>query len=286
MPIIATVPYLGEQPLGFGGTPEPPPEPDGLDFSALTALPTARQSAVTTAANAAAATLDVSAQSIIDALAAGRGLASLLPNDGCLLASSGGATTVQGDPVGAIRSWTGVELATQSNASLQPASGAAGLVGSTGKTMALGDLSAWAEGESMVTLHYQGTSHHQARLWKIGTSNGHGAHPNVLASPPTILDDFGSTARSASSASNSYLDLGIYNPSIAVGGSQIYRWNGSQIHAATVNVSFNSAATFLSNPTGSYVGVVSGLALNSTLYTTAQRNAVREFCRNYYGVTY
>ena len=253
----------------------------GLNFSALTALPSGRQSAVTTAANTAAATLSVTPQSIIDALSVGRGLCSMLPNDGCLLASTGGAVTVQGDPVGAIRSWTGVELATQSNASLRPTSGADGIIGDGAKELALinlvaGNLDAVAVLDAAVNPSQNG-------FWHVGTAGG----AWVPFSDGKIYDHMGTSTRiESSSAVSGAFNKAIYQPSLE-SGLLTLRWNGSTVASQSgLTNALISTPRLLNNGITGYSGTVSAFALNTSNYSEAQRNAIREFCRNYYGVIY
>ena len=262
-----------------------------LNFAALTALPEERRAAVATAANEAAATLGVTPQSVVDALAVGRGLCSMLPNDGCLLASSGGAVTVQGDPVGAIRSWTGVELAAQSNASLQPVSAALGLVNSGNKIMSLGNLSAWVEGEGLCTLSPTFTTALNT-LWVVsGIPTGFASSREMI---PNYNDSsfhisFGATTRNIiagqfNTVSNTPF---IYNVRTGVGNS-VAVINATTIMNRDVVVEFPAEGFLLNREVvdPGFAGSMQSLTLNSALYTTAQRAAVREFCRNYYGVIY
>ena len=265
----------------------------GLNFSALAALPSGRQSAVTTAANTAAATLSVTPQSIIDALSVGRGLCSMLPNDGCLLASSGGAVTVQGDPVGAIRSWTGVELATQSNASLRPVSAADGLFANGSNSMQLGNFSSWTTGfaQWVGAVVASGGASESSRigLWDFGTS----AVNNGLflgLDRNQWFDDFGQTTRPARTYSLGFAvdQIVIYQAKVSSNISNA-RVNNSVGTPSNVSVttSFNSAATlFTSQDTTFYTGISKSLLYGDFVPTTNQENAIREFCKAYYGVTY
>lgn len=261
-----------------------------LDFTALTALPSARRGAVEEAVNLASLTLGVTPQSVVDALAVGRGFASLLPSDGCLLAASGGSATVQGDPVGAIRSWTEVELASQSNASLRPVSAAAGVYADGAKHMLLGNLSAWAEGESFAVIDADytatsGTNTNVTGLWQIGANNFATALP--YAADTRFYDAFGSGTRITGIINNeTVFDKSVYNVQHSA-NTIIGRWNGTQVLSGAANTNFMSAATLFRGVSANhYRGWVSAFSLNSALYTTAQRTAVQEFCRHYYGVTY
>lgn len=267
-----------------------------LNFSALTALPVGRRDAVTAAANAAAATLGVTPQSVVDALAVGRGLASLLPNDGCLLLTSGGATTVQGDPAGAIRSWTGVELATQANASLRPVSAATGLFADGTKNMSAGNLSAWTAGNAFVVSQLDGTSGGTSGFWRIGsniTTNQNDHIPfnqsSVAAAHKKCYTSFGIAADRAEST------LLIDPPTKKIivfarqsGGNLLLRINGTDfINVPGKTPGFSSTAVILESlSTVRFTGTWSAFSMDSTLYTTAQQSAIREFCRNYYEVTY
>jgi len=258
-----------------------------LDFSALTALPSNRRSAVTTAANAAATTLGVSAQSIIDALAVGRGFCSMLPSDGCLLASSGGAPTTQGDPVGAVQSWAGVELATQSNTSLQPVSAVDGLFTDGSKNLLLGNLSNWAQGEafSVTALATDVPDFSQSGYWTIGTS----VSDHVpLRENGEIFTGFGSDARFAVGAgfSVSPFSKKIVANFQQTGTRLILNVGSTTVLDTLATVAFNASSRLLTSASTTFRGTWYGLALNSALYTAAQRSAVREFCRNYYGVTF
>ena len=257
----------------------------GLDFSALTALPSASQSAVTTAANTAAATLSVTPQSIIDALSVGRGLCSMLPNDGCLLASSGGAVTVQGDPVGAIRSWTGVELATQSNASLQPISGATALLKITDDVMSLTGLSAGPL-EACVVMTPQALT--RQGLWSVGSVISDVWVPWI---DNAIYDSFGTSTRINSSS----LSIGtirskfIYQPSFD-SGTLTLRINGNTVVSqGGLTASIISTPVLFRSPQSADASesiTLHALALNLSVYTTQQRAAIEQFCKAYYGVTY
>lgn len=254
----------------------------GLDFSALTSLPAGRQSAVTTAAESAATTLSVSAQSIIDALAVGRGLASLLPNDGCLLASSGGAVTVQDDPVGAIRSWTGIELAVQANVSTRPVSGANGLVTDGGRLMQLSGLVVGNLEAFWVTQTAAASGIFAS--WAIGS----GADSYLPFSDGNIYDSFGTDTRINSIGGVlGIFARGIYNPSLE-SGTLTLRWNGSTVASQTglANALAATPRLFQSQSSFFYSGTSQGFALNLTTYTTAQRAAVEQFCKAYYGVSY
>jgi len=259
----------------------------GLNFSALTALPSGRQSAVTTAANAAAATLSVTPQSIIDALSVGRGLCSMLPNDGCLLASSGGAVTVQGDPVGAIRSWTGVELATQSNASLRPVSGADGLFFDN-KEMSFGNLSSWTAGELAGVFDADTDGTGGSRIWRLGNSADNSHLPQ---STTQINESFGHViSRTSINESvlipNKFKKL-FYNVRAASGQFSM-NIDNKDFGTFARDIGFPSDARIgrSTTPDLFYKGTISALSLNLTLYNAAQRAAISEFCRNYYGVTY
>lgn len=266
----------------LGGEPPIPP----LDLSALTALPEGRQAAATAAAETAATTLSVSAQSIIDALAVGRGLASFIPNDGCLLASSGGATTVQGDPVGAIRSWTGTELATQSNASLRPTSAAAGLSTDGSKTVDLGNLSAYSAPESFIIFNNAANTIN-TNYWYISTAAGAqrtAACPNNTNG--AVLENFGADARANVGIAEGTLNgKFIYNVGVS-SGNRTHRINNDAAIDVAITQGIATSSTLLSSPAGFFTGNLLAFALNSTNYSTAQRNAVREFCKAYYGVTY
>ncbi len=253
----------------------------GLNFSALTALPSGRQSAVTTAANTAAATLSVTPQSIIDALSVGRGLCSMLPGDGCLLASTGGAVTVQGDPVGAIRSWTGVELATQSNASLQPTSAAGGLYGDGSKLMLLGGLSVGSM-EAVCVLDAELSN--GRGFWQTGG----GGFSWTPFGDNRVYEHFGTSTRINSGVISNSTDKSIYQPRLD-GSTLTLLWNGAQIASQDGLTPFlvaPSSRTLFSNGLEFYIGILSAMAFNLAVYNTGQRAAVREFCRNYYGVTY
>lgn len=261
----------------------------GLNFSALTALPSGRQSAVTTAANAAAATLSVTPQSIIDALSVGRGLCSMLPNDGCLLASTGGAVTVQGDPVGAIRSWTGVELATQSNASLRPVSAAGGLFFNT-KEMSFGDLSSWTAGELAGVFDADTDGGGASRIWRLsGNSNTNNSH--LPLNTTTIYDAFGQNSNvvfvdESVLIPNKFKKL-FYNVRAASGQFSI-NVDNKDFGTSSRSIGFPSDARIGRSTLADlfYKGTMSALSLNLTLYNVAQRAAITEFCRNYYGVTF
>ena len=262
----------------------------GLNFSALTALPSGRQSAVTTAANTAAAALSVTPQSIIDALSVGRGLCSMLPNDGCLLASSGGAVTVQGDPVGAIRSWTGVEVATQSNASLRPVSAAEGLFFNN-KEMSLGDLSSWTAGELTGVFDADTDGGGASRIWRLsGNSNTNNSH--LPLNTTEIFETFGQADQSAIVISESVLIPDkfkklFYNIRAASGQISI-NVDNKDFGTSSRSIGFPSDARIGRSTLADlfYKGTMSALSLNLTLYNVAQRAAITEFCRNYYGVIY
>jgi len=253
----------------------------GLNFSALTALPSGRQSAVTTAANAAAATLSVTPQSIIDALSVGRGLCSMLPNDGCLLASSGGAVTVQGDPVGAIRSWTGVELATQSNASLRPVSGADGIVsdntkwseGSTG-SIDTPDKEFFCISNYVSTTNYYAFSYREGDQWIINgaqvvltRSQGDGGLSVSKGANPNNKIIFGSKVGTT---------VTIFSNGAQTGSGTL----GNSTLLATL-LSFFRTATVASS-----AGELKQFHWVDGTFTIAQKNAVEQFCKAYYGVTY
>lgn len=87
----------------------------GLDFSALTALPVERQSAVETAAEAAAATLGVSTQNIIDAL----GRADLWLDYNNAYEDAGTTLASIGDPVQKIDGYIAYDV-NQVNSANQP----------------------------------------------------------------------------------------------------------------------------------------------------------------------
>jgi hypothetical protein len=205
----------------------------------------------------------------------------MLPNDGCLLASSGGAVTVQGDPVGAIRSWTGVELATQSNASLRPSSGADGIIGDGAKNLNLinlvaGNLDAVAVLDAAVNPSQNG-------FWHVGTDGG----AWVPFNEGKIYDHMGTSTRiQSSSVVSGAFDKGIYQPSLE-SGLLTLRWNGSTVASQSgLTNAIIGGPKLLNNGITGYSGTVSAFALNTSNYSAAQRAAVREFCRNYYGVTY
>ncbi|MBE9113945.1 hypothetical protein IQ273_31740 [Nodosilinea sp. LEGE 07298] len=256
----------------------------GFDFSALSALPSARRLALITAATAAASALSVSVQSVIDALAVGRGLASLLPEDGCLLASSGGAVTVQGDPVGAVRSWTGVELSVQPNASLRPASISTGISGGSGtKSMFLGDLSAWTEGEGLVVFQATSTS----GFWRVGTQTSNSHEELIPWSSNRVFINFGQDQnRSLITGAMSSFAKTLYSVR-AANGSRTVKFNGgADIVHSPITIGFSATAEMMSTLTQPFYGYWSAMVLNPVVYTASERDAVREFCRNYYGPIY
>lgn len=262
----------------------------GLNFSALTALPSGRQSAVTTAANAAAANLSVTPQSIIDDLSLGRGLASLLPNDGCLLASSGGAVTVQGDPVGAIRSWTGVELATQSNASLRPVSAAGGLYADGTRRMNFTAFTGATEAEGIGVLRMDnspiaGTANDGGVLWHLSNDILTSAYP--FSDGKVYTNFFRSTRFSSTLTRSPTNTLYIVNEQSSSSGLNSFI-NQVQFVAGGSSFAVPTTPSFLSSNQDNWrlLGTVPGIALNSVLYTANQRAAVHEFCKAYYGVTY
>ena len=283
--------------LGLGGDGVLGP---AINFAALPALPEGRRAAVTASAQAAAATLGVTPQSVVDALVVGRGLASLLPNDGCLRDGSGNLTS-QGDPVAEISTWTGTRnIAVQSNASLQPVSGPLSLVAAFEKRMELGNLSAWTEGEGFLVLYPNSLNPEFSPSvpaevpWYVSTATGGSDVAEVVPFYSDSLAgfylNFGASNRSARSTSG--LDQAqnppfIYNPR-ASAGVQTANINATQILSRAVTVGFPTEGKLFSDNvnTRPYNGAISCLVLNPTLYTTTQRAAVREFCRIYYGVTY
>lgn len=255
-----------------------------LDFSALTALPVSRRSAVQAAAETAASTIggETTAQDVINVLAVGRGFASLLPNDGCLLASSGGATTSQGDAVGAIRSWTGVELATQSNSSLRPISAAAGVFADGTKSMSLGNLSTWTAGEGLAAMTpvFSNTGPISG-LWLIGTAT----NTIVFAADGRSFDSFGISVRPIVITVSPLLEKAIYQVRSSGGTQQAWvnGMAGTQISQAQA---FSSTATLFSD-TGSrsWTSTMYAFALNSATYTSTQRTLIKQFCAAYYGIS-
>jgi hypothetical protein len=214
----------------------------------------------------------------------------MLPGDGCLLASSGGAVTVQGDPVGAIRSWTGVELATQSNASLRPVSAAGGLFFNS-KEMSLGDLSSWTAGELAGVFDADTDGGGVSRIWRLsGNSNGNNTH--LPLGTTRIYEAFGQSASAAVDVDESVLVPNkfkklFYNV-IAASGQVSINVDSKNLATASRSIGFPSDARIgrSTTPDAFYKGTMSALSLNMTLYNAAQRSAISEFCRNYYEVTY
>jgi hypothetical protein len=216
----------------------------------------------------------------------------MLPNDGCLLASSGGAVTVQGDPVGAIRSWTGVELATQSNASLRPVSAATGLFFNS-KEMSLGDLSLWTAGElaGVFDADEDGHATGASRIWRLcGNLNTNNSH--LPLNTTSIFECFGQADQSAIVINESVLIPNKFKKlfyNIRAASGQIFmNIDNKDFGTFDRSIGFPSDARIgrSTNADFFYTGTISALSLNLTLYNAAQRAAISEFCRNYYGVTY
>lgn len=260
-----------------------------LDFSALTALPTAQESTVTTNAELAAsdATTEtgstVTAQDVVDALAVGRGMSILLPGWGCLLDASGGSEVAQGAAVGAIRSLTDIELAAQGNASLQPASAADGVYADGTDVMSLGDLSAWAEGEMLFVRDTNFSGLDARTLGEVGTATNNGWMSPVRAGDNRIFDSFGTTASNLRVTGPTTLEnKGIYQTWITTTGSKVIRWQGTTLYSGGGEiVSFSSAGSIMDG-IGALPDIAtwSAIALNSSLYTTAQRSALKHFLKH------
>jgi hypothetical protein len=260
----------------------------GLDFSALTALPEIAYDTFTiaakTAATAANAELSASltAQDVIDALTVGRGLC--FPTYGGCLDASGGSVVSTSAAAGVLRTVTGVEIATQGNASLQAPLTVNGLQFSNHQ-YSLGNLSGWTAGESFCVVD-AGTARFNA-FWTVGTSGLKNMFPGDLANDgeDEILDDFGADRRRRGPALG-LRNQGIYNPRIFASGELVYDWNGaSAIFAPSVTISFNSAAELGRSDGGNWDGLLLAFALNDAPYTTNQRVMIKHFLASLFNIT-
>jgi hypothetical protein len=254
----------------------------GLDFSALTALPSSAYATFTTHAETAvtAANTELStsltAQDVIDALAVGRGFC--FPTYGGCLDASGGSVVSVGSDVGALQTVTGIEIATQNNAVTQPTLTIDGLLSEDGDSMSLGNLSTWTEGEAFIVPDVDETGNRRS-LWEIGALG----NSSIPFSDNKVYDSFGGSVRLTSPVISGVQNASIYNPRNSA-NVLTANWNGTQILNGSSPTSFSSDARLLRGSAG-YQGLVKALSLNSSLYTTNQRAMLKHFLAALFSIT-
>ena len=264
----------------------------GLDFSALPNLPSERQSAVTSAAEIAATNTNtalstsITAQDVIDYLAAAN-IASLLPGDGCVWQDSAGSTVAGvGDPVGRIAAWNGIVLGDQSNSTDKPSLDSSGVV-SIDRTTVIDftlDVATFTSAEAFVAANpaitNDGLANHQSRLWHFGSGSPIDWHPYGVGNK--IYESFFLTSRQNTSGEVLALyNPFIYNPSINGSGAYTWRVNNALVRSATGT--FNKtlgSPNLISATSQGYDGTFRMIGVSQQVNAT-QRRAIHEFINTY-----
>jgi hypothetical protein len=257
----------------------------GLNFGGVPALPSSAYSDFTTAAETAATAANtelsasLTAQDVIDTLAVGRGVC-FPAYDGCLDAS-GGSVVSAGSAVGALQTVTGTEIATESNASLRPALTASGAYSDGTKSMSLGDLSAWTQGESFAVVDPDsGPSFNQ--LWILGTAAvGFQQHFGGANAGDFLRDSFGGNVRGAVGLTGAQANPCVYNARRSTTNTTIF-YNGTQLIDVASTTGFPAGATLF---TGFFLGTCRAISLNDAPYNTNQRAMLKHFLASLFSIT-